>query len=153
MRFLIFALLLSLSLSAQDNSNKVVFDFTNGDTKAFEKKILSGIAFQKGYYESKLEDLEVAVVIHGDAYKFFLKDLSQSKYKNDKDLKEKQIDFAKRIKSLSSMYDVEFLICNSGIKRLKIDKENIYDFVKLVPTSTIALIDKQKDSYSYVPLF
>lgn len=117
MKFLIILFLLSLSLIAEDNTKKVVFDLTSGSIESFEKKVLSGIAFHKVYYESKLEDLEVSVVIHGDAYKFFLKDLSKSKYKNESELNKKYKSIAKRIKSLSSMYDVEFLICASGVKK------------------------------------
>lgn len=153
MKLFLFLFLLSYTLNAHDDANKVVYDLSTGNINIFEKKVLSGISFHKSYYQSKLEDLEVAVVIHGDAYKFFIKDLSKSQYENDKTLKEKHKNFLKRIEILSSIYDVEFLICASGIKRLKIEKANIYDFVKITTTSTIALIDKQTDNYQYIPIF
>lgn len=147
-------LLLSLSmlLNAEEGLKKVVFDLTSGDPKVFEKNILSGIAFQKNYYEGKLQELDVAVVVHGDAYKFFVKDLPLSPYKNDKELKKVQEEFAKRIESAVKTYNVTFLLCQSGMKRKNIREEHIYPSIGFVPTSTIGLIEKQNEGYAYIPV-
>ncbi|MFT5662144.1 MAG: intracellular sulfur oxidation DsrE/DsrF family protein [Sulfurimonas sp.] len=153
LKYIIVYILLFVSLSANETSKKVVFELTSGNIEAFEKKVLSGIAFHKTYYESNLQELEVSVVIHGDAYKFFLEDLSVSRYKNDAGLIKKHDTFAKRIKSLADLYEVEFLMCASGVNRLKINKKNIYPYVTLVATSTVGLIEKQSVGYSYVPIF
>jgi len=149
--FVLIALTFSF-LNAGDGSKKVVFDFTSGDIKVFEKKVLSGIANFKIHYESKLEELDVAVVIHGDAYKFFVKDLNASPYKDDKTLQSMQADLAKRLKSISELYDAEFLMCAHGIRKLKISPDNLYKFVQLVPNSTTGLIDKQSEGYAYIPI-
>jgi uncharacterized protein len=151
MKILLLLVSIWAFLSA-DVVKKVVFDLTTGDIKTFEKKVLSGIAHQKAYYEGKLEELEVTVVIHGNAYKFFVKDLDSSTFKNDKELLKSQSELSKRIRTLFDTYDVEFLICAVGMKNLKIDKTNIYDFVKVVATSTIGLIDKQNDGSAYIPI-
>ena len=139
-------------LNAQEGVKKVVFDLTTGDVKTFEKKLLSGIAHQKSHYESKFEELEVAVVIHGDAYKFFINDLPASPYKDDKKLVAAYADLSKRISSMSEIYNVEFLICAVGMKNRKIDKSTLYDFVQVVATSTVGLIDKQNDGFAYIPI-
>lgn len=65
----------------------------------------------------------------------------------------KNVSLSKRINSLSDIYEVEFLMCESGVNKHKINKNNIYDNVKLVRTSTVGLIDKQIDGYAYVPIF
>jgi intracellular sulfur oxidation DsrE/DsrF family protein len=139
-------------LNAEEGIKKVVFDLTTGDLKVFEKKVLSGIAHQKSYYEGKMEELQAAVVIHGDAYKFFVKDVSSSPFKDDKELQKESAQLATRISSLVDTYDVEFLMCDAGRKSNKIKLENIYDFVKIVPNSTIGLIDKQNEGYAYIPI-
>ncbi len=139
-------------LNADEGIKKVVFDLTTGDMKVFEKKVLSGIAHQKSYYEGKMEELQVAVVIHGDAYKFFVKDVGNSPFKKDKELQKKSAELAARVSSLADTYDVEFLMCDAGRKSNKIKLENIYDFVKIVPNSTIGLIDKQNAGYAYIPI-
>lgn len=139
-------------LNGDEVIRKVVFDLTTDNLKTFEKKVISGIAAQKNHYESKLEELEVAVVIHGGAYKFFIDDLATSPFKEDKELLSAKSDLAKRIAAMADTYDVEFLMCASGMKSLKIDPQTLYKFVKLVPNSTIGLIDKQQEGYAYIPI-
>lgn len=143
---------LTMLLNAEDGLKKVVFELTTGDQKKFEQTVLNGIIKNKNHYESKMEELEVAVVIHGDAYKFFIKDLESSPYKDDKELKEAQESFSKRLKSSVEIYKVQYLMCQAGMSNLNIAKESLYDFVTLVPTSTMGLIDKQSEGYAYVPI-
>ena len=147
-------LLLSLSmlLNAQEGLKKVVFDLTTGDQKKFEQIVLSGIVKNKNHYEGIMEELDVAAVIHGDAYKFFVKDLPSSPYHKDNELRSAQSAFEKRLKSLVDNYHVKFYVCQAGLDHLKIPKENIYDFVTPVPTANIGLIDRQIDGYAYIPI-
>lgn len=149
-----FILLISclVFLHADENTKKVVYDLTTGDMKVFERKVLSGIAKVKSHYEGNLQEIDVAVVIHGGAYKFFVNNLSTSPYKDDKELAKRQDEFKKRLTSLSELYDVELLLCEVGRKKHKIKAENLYDFVKLVPNAAIGLIDKQNDGYAYIPI-
>jgi intracellular sulfur oxidation DsrE/DsrF family protein len=147
---LIFAL--SGMLFAEEGVKQVVFDLKTGQLESFEKKVLQGIAYHKAHYEGNLEKLDVAVVIHGDAYKFFVKDLKNSPYKNDAALVKAHDDLSKRIATMANTYEVEFLMCEATMKTLKIDKSNVYDFVKLTPNSTIGLIDKQNEHYAYIPI-
>lgn len=152
MKSLLILLTLCTMLFAEEGVKKVVFDFTSGNIKTLDKKLLSGIAFNKTHYENQLEKLDVAVVIHGDAYKFFIADLEHSPYKNDAELAKAHADLGKRLAAMSKNYEVEFIMCESGMKSHKIDKSTLYDFVKLTPSSTIGLIDKQNNHYAYVPI-
>jgi intracellular sulfur oxidation DsrE/DsrF family protein len=147
-------LLLSLSmlLNAGDGSKKVVFDLTLGDQKGFERNVLSGTVKNKDYYEGNMQELDVAVVIHGNANKFFVKNLSTTPYKKERELLSVQESFEKRLRSLANNYNVKFYICQAGLSQLKIANDNIYDFVTVVETSTIGLIDRQSEGYSYVPI-
>ena len=143
---------LSMLLNAEDGLKKVVFELTTGDQNKFEQAVLNGIVKNKNHYEGIMEELDVAVVIHGDAYKFFIKDLSTSPYKDDRDLISAHEAFEKRLNSSVNNYKVKFYMCQAGMNHLKIAKENVYDFVTLVPTSTIGLIDRQTEGYVYVPI-
>lgn len=147
-------LILSISalLNAEEGLKKVVFDLTTGNPDVFEKTILSGIPVHKTYFENKMEELDVAVVIHGDAYKFFVKNLASSPYKNDKELAKVHEMFGKRLASSAENYKVNFLMCEATMKKLNIGKENVYDFVNLTPNSTIGLIEKQSEGYGYIPV-
>lgn len=152
MKFLVYVFLLIGFAHADDAVKKVVYDLTTGDIKVFERKVLSGIANSKSHYESKLEELEATVVIHGNAYKFFINDLASSPFKSDTDLNQAHKDLLKRLAAMSEIYDVEFLMCEIGMKKQKIDQKSLYKFVKLVPNSTIGLIDKQNEGYAYIPI-
>jgi len=152
MKFLLYICLLMGLAYAEEGVKSVVYDLTTGDIKVFEKKVLSGIANTKSHYESQLEELQATVVIHGGAYKFFIKDLSSSPFKNDTDLNKAQKELGKRLASMAEIYGVEFLMCEIGMRKLKIDKKSLYKFIKLVPNSTIGLIDKQNEGFAYLPI-
>ena len=139
-------------LSASDETAKLVLDLTTSSVAQFEKHILKGLVVHKTHYQNNLKELEVAVVIHGGAYRFFVKDLQSSMFKDDKELAKVYADFKKRIATMSDSYDVEFLMCRAAMKRNKLEEKDIVEFVKLVPTSTVALIDKQNDGFAYIPV-
>ena len=129
MRKLILLLAFIGLLSANDENAKLVIDLTTSNVKAFEKKVLSGIAAHKNYYANSLRELEVAVVIHGGAYRFFLKDPKTSVYKDDKELLASYADLNKRIATMADTYEVEFLMCGVGMKKNKIEKKYLLEFV------------------------
>lgn len=153
MKKIVSTLLLSLSiLYAQEDSAKVVYDLTTKDLNNFQLRILSATVSNKTHYESTLRELDVTVVIHGGAYKFFLKDPAKSKFKDDKALVSTYQSLGKRIETLANTYDVQFLVCGVGLRNHNLGEKDIYDFVKIIPTSTIGLIDKQNEGYAYVPV-
>ena len=153
MQKIILMLVIFLGLvHAEDESAKVVFDLTTKNLAKFEKNIIKGVVINKGYYESSFKELEVTVVIHGGAYRFFVKNIDNTTFKDDKKLVKVYATLKKRLKSLSETYDVEFLMCGAAMKRNKLTKKDIVEFVKIIPNSTIGLIDKQNEGYAYLPV-
>lgn len=153
MKKLIIILMMSIGiLHAQDETAKVVYDLTTKDLASFELKILKGIVTNKAHYEGSLRELDAVVVIHGDAYRFFAKDPSiHPKFKDHKALVDTYKNLAKRIKSMADTYDVEFLMCGAGMAKNELEAKDIYSFVKIIPNSTLGLIDKQNKGYAYIP--
>ena len=151
MKKIILLLLTVLALHAEE-TRKVVIDLTTGDLHAFEAKILKGIVAHKTHYEGELKELDVAVIIHGNAYKFFVKDPAYSPFKADTALVKASGDLAKRIAVLADTYDVDFLMCQTGMESKKLTTDDLYGFVKTVPNAGIGLIDKQNDGYAYLPV-
>ncbi|MEN8304478.1 MAG: DsrE family protein [Campylobacterota bacterium] len=139
-------------LSADGETSKVVYDLTTSSVAKFEKSILKGIEVHKTHYQNDLKELEVAVVIHGGAYRFFVKDLQSTIFKDDKELAKVYADLKKRIAIMSDTYEVEFFMCEAGMKRNKLEEKDIVEFVKLLPTSTVGLIDKQNQGFAYIPV-
>jgi len=135
-----------------ESSAKVVYDLTTHNIKTFERKILKAIVANKAYYESKLKELDVTVVIHGGAYRYFTIDPTKTKYKIDKELLANYKELKKRIKTMSDTYDVEFLMCGVGMKKNGLKTKDIVNYVKIIPNSTIGLIDRQNEGYAYIPV-
>ncbi len=153
MKKMLLFLIINLSLlSAQEPSAKVVYDLTTKDLANFELKILKAIVANKAHYEGSLRELDVTVVIHGGAYRFFTIDPKNSIFKEDKALMENYKTLAKRIKTMSDTYDVEFLMCRAAMPKNRLKAKDVYSFIKIIPNSTIGLIDKQNEGYAYIPL-
>jgi intracellular sulfur oxidation DsrE/DsrF family protein len=151
-KILIMLLILFGLAHADDESAKVVFDLTTKDLAKFEKNIIKGVVINKSHYEGSLKELEVTVVIHGGAYRFFVKDIDKTIFKNDTKLVKVYDELKKRIASMADTYDVEFLMCGAAMKRNKLEPKDIVEFVKIIPNSTIGLIDKQNEGYAYLPV-
>lgn len=152
MKKIILFLLLVSFMNADDSTSKVVIDLTTSSVEKFQKKILKAIVVHKNHYEGKLKELEVAVIIHGGAYRFFVKDPKKTIYKDDKELQKVYADLKTRVASMSNTYDVEFFICKAGMKKNKLNETDILSFVKVISTSTIGLIDKQNEGFAYIPV-
>ena len=152
MKTILLFLILFNFAQADDENAKVVYDLTTANVTQFEKNILKGIVAHKSYYQGKFKDLDVAVVIHGGAYKYFVKDIKTTKFTNDTKLVKVFSELKKRINAMHDTYDVSFFMCEIGMKRNGLSANNIVKFVTLVPNSTIALIDKQNEGFAYIPV-
>lgn len=151
-KILLFLFTTFTLLLAENSSAKVVYDLTTKNLKAFERKILKAVVANKAYYESKLKELDVTVVIHGGAYRFFTVDPKHTEYRTDKTLMTDYSSLKKRIKTMHDTYDVEFLMCGAGMPKHGLQAKDIVSYVKIIPNSTIGLIDKQNESYAYIPI-
>ena len=151
-KIIMLALIFIFSFSYAQDEKKVVVDLKTGDIKKFKFYLLSGLTSMAEYYKNNLEELKAVVVIHGDAYKFFIKDLQNSPYKNDKELKKNQTELGERLKNLSKIYHVRFEMCEIGMKNKKIPKESLYPFVKLSYSAGVSLVDWQNKGYAYLPI-
>lgn len=149
MRYFLLSIMLGLVLQAQD-VQKVVYDLSTTSLETIEKRFIKGIVANKNHYENQLKELEVVVIIHGDAYKFFVEDPKKTIYKNDKEIKKADKALKSRLQSLADTYDVKFQMCQAGATSNKLTREDIYDFVEMIPNTVIGLIDAQNDGYAYV---
>ncbi len=145
---LIFLFLFHLSLSQE--VEKVVVDFRSGDINRFENYILKGLAQNIQHYRDELKDLKVVVVVHGNGYRFFIKDLEKSPYREDKVLRKKQKELKERLENLVRFYNVRFEICSLGLKSKGISEDNIYPFVKPVFSALKGIVHWQNEGYAYM---
>lgn len=151
MKLIMIGLLTVSTLVADEEVvKKVVYNLTTGDIKQLERRLIGGIIAHTTYYQNKLEELEVRVIIHGDAYKFFMKDLNNTAYAYQPKLVEKKEALGKRLGTLSKQYGVKFLVCEAGVVSRKLNKKAFYPFVSMVHNAAIGLIDAQNEGYAYL---
>lgn len=151
MRALLLSLFLSVTVFASE-VQKVIYDLTTSDIKTIESRFIKGIVANKNHYENNLQELDVKVIIHGGAYKFFVNDISKTVFKDDKEAQKITKDLQARLKSLATTYNVQFEMCQVGANSRKLTRDDIAAFVGMAPNTTIALINAQNQGYAYVPV-
>ena len=148
MRIFLATLLLCGTLFAK--TYKVVYNLTTGSEAVLSKKLVANTQKLKTYYEAKGDRLEVAVVVSGKAYRFFIQDLAHSPYANESALLKSQPARTKMLDAFSKIATIE--MCGMGMKHRKIAPETLYPFVKPAFNKTEALMRYQNSGYAYIPL-
>ncbi len=147
-----FFLLSGFSLASASEVRKVVFDLTTGDIERIEARIVDNIKFLSKHYKKQGVGFKAVVVISGKSYKYFIKDLKNSPYKDDLELAKAQKILAPLFKQLAEKYDVRFDMCGPGMRSRKIKAETLYDFVHTDKMKYVYLIDWQNLGYAYLPI-
>lgn len=131
---------------------RVVVALTTGDLDTFEKRVVKGLPALANTYREQGRRLVPVVVIHGEAYRFFLKDLTKTRYAGDAAVKARQAELRASLEKLAKEHGVRFEICAAGMKARQLDTANVYPFVHVVPNAVISLIDWQQRGYAFVPV-
>lgn len=150
MRSFFMVFILIVSLYADSDEKRVVFDLTIGDVNRFEQVVLKGTEAHSTHYAQEFKTYRPVFVIHGDAYRFFLKDLKGTPYEGDSELVKRRAELGSRLASLVENYDVTFEVCSAGMRKKKIPFANLYPFVTPIFTSTAGLIAWQEKGYAYI---
>jgi intracellular sulfur oxidation DsrE/DsrF family protein len=151
-KILLTLLLLVTFVQADEENYKIVYDLTTKNIAKIKQNILNGVVAHKTYFQKEFKELDVTIVIHGGAYRFFVKDPSTTIYKEDKALTKNYSELKKRLATLADIYNVEFLMCGVGMRGRGMQEEDIVPYVNVIPNSTIGLIQKQNEGYAYVPV-
>ena len=146
----IILILLFASSMMYAKDYKVVFDLMTSSECKLNKALIKNVEKLRTYYKKNGDTLKVAVVISGGSYKFFVKDLNNSPYNHDKDLKH---TFYKRSSMLTKFSkNVNIEVCSMGMAKRGIKPEVLQDFVVPAFNKTDALIRYQNDGYAYIPI-
>ena len=153
-KFLFLSLFLfsGLSLATTTEVRKVVFDLTSGDCERIESRIIGNIKYLSKYYKKLGIEFKAVVVISGDSYKYFIKDLDNSPFKGDVELAKTQKVLAPLFQELADKYDVRFDMCGGGMRGRNIKAESLYEYVHTDKMKYIYLIDWQNLGYAYLAI-
>ena len=134
------------------SEQKVVFDLTSGDDAKITKGLIKTVNGLVTYYDENHIDYKIKVVISGNSYKYFVKDLEHSPYKGKLKVAKTQKILAPELAKLHTLYNVEFDMCQAGMKMRKIDPKVLYPYVKAEMNKNIYLVKWQNEGYAYLPI-
>ena len=149
---LILLLLFMLKTSLYATEQKAVYDLTTGEPQKLEKFLLKGLKVLAQYYKKEKIDYKMAVVISGNAYKFFVEDLNASPYSKESSMKAIQSKIAPRLRELAEVYDVNFTMCKTGMEARNIPEKSLYNYVEAKKMKNVYLIEFQNNGYAYMPI-
>ncbi|ADR34309.1 hypothetical protein Sulku_1648 [Sulfuricurvum kujiense DSM 16994] len=151
MRFVLFVLVLTATFAFAD-TKKFMIDLKTGDIESFNNQLLVGVPGTIDYFTAQGDKVEVAVVIHGESYKFFVENLDNTQYGMDKALAERQDAIRKRLVEIEKKYHIRMEICMNGMHRKGILSEDLYPFVTPIKSAMVGLVKWQNAGYAYVPV-
>ncbi len=151
MRFF-FPLLLCFATLLPAASQKIVIDLTTDDLETVKTRLLGGLPGTARYFKQKGDSVEIAVVIHGGAYKFFVANLENTKFWADEQLANAQEELKEKLADLRKEYGITFEMCKVGMQRRGILSEDIYNFVTPIQSAMVGLVKWQNLGYAYVPV-
>lgn len=151
MRILIVLFLCMVSLSFAE-TKKIMIDLKTGDFESFDKAFLNGLPGTIDYFSSQGKTVDVAVVIHGDAYKFFVQNLNNTSYGMDESLVKHQELIQQRLEEMLKKYRIHLEVCMSGMHKRGILSQDLYPFVTPIKSAMVGLVKWQNEAYAYVSL-
>ena len=137
---------LNMSQLKKDTEIACLYHCDFGDPQRFSQ-LLTNINNHLSVYEFDTLKVKIVLVAHGAGLKFFLEDLSDTPWANDK------IDpeLYKRFTGLTK-FGVEAYLCEITYKRQNIDvaKTRKDSFLKFVPSGVAAVAELQSKGFAYL---
>ena len=118
------------SASAQNNPQKIVFDFVKADTADFRLMVLQ-------MKNVLIEDPNTAmeVVCYGPGLMMLVSD---------------KTNVSKEMEELQKSPNISFVACANTMRRLKVEKSQLVSFAKIIPVAMLELSMRQKEGWSYI---
>ncbi len=83
------------------------------------------------------EEVEIEVVANGESvFRFKENDEANFKY---------SMEFEELVK-----YGIKIAACNNSLSKLDILKDEIFDFIEVVPAGVVEIVKKQEKGYAYI---
>lgn len=118
------------SASAQNNPQKIVFDFVKADTADFRLMVLQIKNVLKEDPNTAME-----VVCYGPGLMMLVSD---------------KTNVSKEMEELQKSPNISFVACANTMRRLKVEKSQLVSFAKIIPVAMLELSMRQKEGWSYI---
>lgn len=127
---LLATIIFCFAASAQNNQQKIVFDFVKADTADFRLMIVQIKNVLKEDPNTAME-----VVCYGPGLMMLVSD---------------KTNVSKEMEELQKSPTVTFAACANTMRRLKVEKSQLVPFAKIVPVAMLELSARQQDGWSYI---
>jgi len=127
---LLFTALFYFTASAQNNHQKIVFDFVKADTADFRIMVTQIKNVLKEDPNTAIE-----VVCYGPGLMMLVSD---------------KTNVSKEMEELQKSPTVNFAACANTMRRLKVEKSQLVTFAKIVPVAMLELSKRQQEGWSYI---
>ena len=127
---LLATIIFCFAASAQNNQQKIVFDFVKADTADFRLMVLQIKNVLKEDPNTAME-----VVCYGPGLMMLVSD---------------KTNVSKEMEELQKSNTVTFAACANTMRRLKVEKSQLVPFAKIVPVAMLELSARQQDGWSYI---
>lgn len=119
-----------LTIQAQADPVKVVFDVTSGDEKTQQSALRHLKMMKEAYPDSEFE-----LVIYGKALPMVLKENTA---------------FSEKVQELDGVDQVSIKVCEVTMARFKVDKSQLSEGVRTVPDAIMEIVRKQHEGWAYI---
>jgi len=116
--------------SAQNNQQKIVFDFVKADTADFRIMVTQIRNILREGPGTAIE-----VVCYGPGLMMLVSD---------------KTNVTKEMEELQKSPNVSFAACANSMRRLKVEKSQLVPFAKIVPVAMLELASRQQEGWSYI---
>jgi intracellular sulfur oxidation DsrE/DsrF family protein len=127
---LLVTVLFCFSASAQNNQQKIVFDFVKSDTADFRTMVA-----QIKNVLKEAPNTAIEVVCYGPGLMMLVSD---------------KTNVSKEMEELQKSPNVSFAACANTMRRMKVEKSQLVPFAKVVPVAMLELSAKQQEGWSYI---
>jgi uncharacterized protein len=150
-RLALFILLFAVTFVFAD-TQKIMIDLKTGDMDAFSTRFIGGVSSTADYFIAQGDTVSIAVVIHGEAYKFFVENLEHTQYGVDQPLVTNHEALYQKLMAFQKKYNVTLDICQVGMNKKGILTEDIYPFVTPIKSAMVGEVKWQNRGYAYIPI-
>jgi len=136
--FIAFSAIANAEEQQRYSPAKVIYDLTSPDPKRLAS-ILDRASMLQNLYQNDSFESSIVLVIHGDTIPLF-----GSKGKAV------QPELMQRARSLSMGDIIEFRVCRASAALQGFKKDDLQDFVAMVPMADAEIIKLQQEGYAYL---
>ena len=138
--FLLTAFVISVNAEEQKayQPAKVVYDVSSSDSKALAH-IFDRASMLQNVYQNDSFEASIVFVIHEGAIPLF----------SNRD-KNQHSELMRRARSLSMGEIIQFRVCKASARMQGYKKEDLHDFVSMVPMADAEIVQLQHEGYAYL---